>query len=217
MDRDSLQRKGELDRMMDLIHRHEVDFVIGTQLISKGHDFQEVGLVAVLLADMSLNIPDFRSSERSFQLFSQVVGRAGRGEKGGKALIQTYNPEHMALKAALTHDYLSFYHEEKEKRQILGYPPFARLLMIRISHEKEIKALAEAEKFAQLLSQLVEKEKILGPKEAPHYKSADRFYLQILIQGENLGPLKAKLKALLASGQYKSPARLTLDVDPANA
>ncbi len=217
MDRDSLSRKGELERQMSLIHQKKVDFVVGTQLISKGHDFKGIGLVAVLLADMSLNIPDFRSSERSFQLFSQVVGRAGRGEEEGMALIQTYNPTHRALEAALQHDYLKFFQEEKEKRELLGYPPFARLLLIRISHEKEEKLHLEAKRLVAIFQGILEGERLLGPKEAPHYKAADRFYLQILIQGKSLTRFKGRLKALLVSGSLKSPARISFDVDPATA
>ena len=214
LDRDALSRKGELARLMELIQEQKVDLVVGTQLISKGHDFPGVGLVAVLMADMSLNIPDTRASERSFQLFSQVAGRSGRGLEAGQAWVQTYNPEHRVLQAALTHDYPAFYASELEQRQILGLPPFGRWILLRLSHGDEIKLRQEAERLKLLLTELGPGFRLLGPKEAPHYKVADRYHLQLAMTGPDLAPAKARLHWLLWDKAFHSPIRVTLDVDP---
>lgn len=214
MDRDTLSKKGELESKMALIHDNKVDFVIGTQLIAKGHDFLNVGLVGILMADMSINIPDFRSSERSYQLFSQVAGRAGRGGTG-KAFIQSYNPNHRTIQAALTHDYEAYYDGEIVEREMLQKPPFERLILIKISHEKEQAAGIAAKELKDLLSPLAKTELVLGPIESAIFKQADRYYYQIIIQGKNLSHIKARLSNLLWGGAFTTTARITIDVDPA--
>ena len=215
MDRDTLSKKGDLETKMALIHDNKVDYVIGNQLIAKGHDFLNVGLVGILMADMSINIPDFRSSERSFQLFSQVAGRAGRGGEG-KAFIQSYNPNHRTIQAALTHDYETYYNGEIIERELLQKPPFARLILIKISHEKEQAAGIAAKELKELMAPLATpSELVLGPIESAIFKQADRYYYQIIIQGRNLSHIKAKLSNLLWGGAYSTTARITIDVDPA--
>ena len=134
MDRDTLHGKHALSRMHNRISKHEVDIIIGTQLVTKGHDFPEVTLVGVILSDLSLNIPDFRSSERTFQLLTQVAGRAGRGNKPGEVLIQTHNPRHHSLICAKGHDSLQFRKIELEHRNNLRMPPNYSLTMILLSN-----------------------------------------------------------------------------------
>ena len=155
MDRDTLHGKHALSKMHDRIRRHEVDIVIGTQLVTKGHDFPEVTLVGVILSDLSLNIPDFRASERTFQLLTQVAGRAGRGSKPGEVLIQTHNPRHHSLLCAKEHDNANFRELELERRQNLRMPPFHSLTMIVCSSPREERAESIARALAEKIEMII--------------------------------------------------------------
>ncbi len=220
MDRDTIQRKGALEKSIEMINRREVDFIIGTQLISKGHDFKHIGMVCIVLADMSLNFPDFRSSERSFQLISQVSGRAGRDAQGeGSTLIQTYNPEHFAITSAVKNDYKGFYQQELEARMMLVNPPAIRLILLKISSVVEAQARSAALKLGTVLR---EKEpeyafQVLGPIEAPIQKINKRYYWQVLLKSENPSGLKKYLRSVIwdkKSGLIPGKTRVSIDVDP---
>jgi primosomal protein N' (replication factor Y) (superfamily II helicase) len=220
MDRDTISKKGALENNIKLINENQVDFIVGTQLISKGHDFKNIGLVCIVLADMTINIPDFRSSERGFQLMSQVSGRAGRSDSGGGiALIQTYNPEHYAIQSAISHDYVQFYKQEREIRKLLNNPPYTRLILIKLSDENLSHVEETAKYLVQKMRHYSEKLQfeILGPIESPIQKVNRRFYWQILIKGKVLQKTKVLLKQLLDGYddfKIKGNCRITIDVDP---
>ncbi len=149
LDRDAVGNAGDTAAVLARFARRELDVLVGTQMVSKGHDFPGVTLVGVVLADTSLALPDFRAAERTFQLLTQVAGRAGRGADPGRVLIQTYNPRTPAVARSVLHDYLGFAEEELDRRRSLGYPPFARLMAVRVEGTEEgarrtAEALAEA-------------------------------------------------------------------------
>jgi primosomal protein N' (replication factor Y) len=151
LDRDVARRKGVLEETLASFRSGDIDILVGTQIVAKGLDFPNVTLVGVIAADISLNLPDFRSSERTFQLLSQVAGRAGRGTSPGEVVIQTFNPEHVAVVAAQTHDYLQLFEILKEEREVAGYPPFRRLVNIVLSSENRRSVLDASEEIKQLL------------------------------------------------------------------
>ena len=145
MDRDTTSRKHSHQQILKRLEAGHTDILVGTQMIVKGHDFPNVTFVGVVSADSSLHFPDFRSSERTFQLLTQVAGRAGRGETIGEAVIQTFNPDHYSILRAKDHDFIGFYREEMGFREALDYPPFSRLINFRVvsNSEKRTKAIAE--------------------------------------------------------------------------
>ena len=233
MDRDTLHGKHALSKMHDRIRRHEVDIVIGTQLVTKGHDFPEVTLVGVILSDLSLNIPDFRASERTFQLLTQVAGRAGRGYKPGKVLIQTHNPRHHSLLCAKEHDTRQFRELELERRQNLRMPPFHSLTLVVCSspHEKRAENLIweiaeKIQKFssnknysntAQFTSEIkpIDSVQVIGPIEAPMKKLRNRFRWQLLLKADNVRPILRLLKQVLETPpSTRRDELIQIDVDP---
>jgi len=220
MDRDTVSRRGSLECHINRINNQEVDFVIGTQLISKGHDFKHIGIVCIILADMSLNIPDFRSSERSYQLISQVSGRAGRSDGNfGLALVQSYNPNHYAFQAAVKHDFTGFFLNETVLRQELQNPPFTRQILIRISHLDSQRAEEAASELACALRSGDSQTgfQLMGPIEAPLQKINNRYFWHILIKGTDMIPAKMQLKDLVFQHngwRPKTGVRVAVDVDP---
>ena len=218
MDRDSTKGKGGHARVLKALEDGSIDILIGTQMIAKGHDFPGVTLVGVVSADASLNLPDFRSSERTFQLVTQVMGRAGRGDKPGRVLVQTLAPEHYALTHAVNHDYEGFYAQEIAFREDVGYPPFAHLAALTISGV----AAPQAENSAQEAASLLRKIKgdcrlrveILGPVTAPLGKVRGRFRWQILLKGKERSELHRILFHFRAGYSHPSAVRLVVDVDP---
>ncbi|MFW6156582.1 MAG: replication restart helicase PriA, partial [Armatimonadota bacterium] len=218
-DRDTTSRKGAHADILRRFGRGEANVLIGTQMIAKGHDFPNVTLVGVLNADTGLNRPDFRASEATFQLLTQVAGRAGRAEKPGRVLVQTYNPSHVAIVSASRHDYASFYHHELEKRRENMYPPFARLINLTVSHEDEDAALQLARRVAhELQSRGLKHERrapmqFLGPAPAPLARLRRQWRYHLLLKGERIEQLRdALLEALEALGD--DAAHVTADVDP---
>lgn len=183
LDLDAIKNRSDLDRILDRFSKGETKILIGTQLVAKGLDFKNVGLVGVIAADVSLNIPDYRSAERTFQLVTQVAGRAGRGEEKGKVVVQTYEPDSYALKAAKNHDYKGFFGQEIQLRQFMEYPPFTDLIMVNFTAEDETVALSMAERCQIYMEQAVGKgneRQILSPKVALNFKGEDhRYYILI--------------------------------------
>ncbi|MBT3214744.1 MAG: primosomal protein N' [Deltaproteobacteria bacterium] len=233
MDRDTLHGKHALSKMHERIRKHEVDIVIGTQLVTKGHDFPEVTLVGVIMSDLSLNIPDFRASERTFQLLTQVAGRAGRGNKPGKVLIQTHNPRHHSLLCAKEHNTTQFMELELERRLNLRMPPFHSLTLIVCSSPHE----GRAEKMAQAIYERIrtviantprttaqesvenaatgDEIKVIGPIEAPMKKLRNRFRWQLLLKADNVRRLLHLLKHVFESPpSIKRDELVQIDVDP---
>jgi primosomal protein N' (replication factor Y) len=218
MDRDSTKGKGGHARVLKSLEDGSTDILIGTQMIAKGHDFPGVTLVGVVSADASLNLPDFRSSERTFQLVTQVMGRAGRGDKPGRVLVQTLAPEHYALTSAVAHDYEGFYEKELAFREDVGYPPFAHLASLTISSVASAQAASSSEEAAELLRKIKRecrlRVEILGPVTAPLGKVRGRFRWQILLKGRERSELHKLLFHFRSGYSHPSTVRLVVDIDP---
>jgi primosomal protein N' (replication factor Y) (superfamily II helicase) len=220
IDRDSMKRKGEMARTLDAFDRGEIDILLGTQMIAKGHDFHNVTLVGVVSVDTGLGLPDFRSAERTFQLLTQVAGRAGRGSLPGIVLIQSYYPEHYALRFAVDQDFDGFYNEEMKYRQRLGYPPYFVLASIMIIHRK----LEYAEKNARLLRDSLDRAnsdkrtRILGPAQASIARIKNQYRQQIILKAENRRELRVILDAALAEAEALGCDLriIQLEIDPVN-
>ncbi|MCI6012344.1 MAG: primosomal protein N' [Firmicutes bacterium] len=183
LDLDAIKTRRDLDRILGRFARGETKILIGTQLVAKGLDFQNVGLVGVIAADATLNIPDYRSAERTFQLVTQVAGRAGRGDQQGKVIVQTYEPEHYALTAAKNHDYSAFFRQEIKMRQFMDYPPFTDLILVNFTAAAEETALAAAERCRKYMERAMGAEyarQILDPRVSVNFKGDDfRYYILI--------------------------------------
>src|SRR3990170_1246639 len=190
MDRDTTTQRGSHGRLLRSWEKGEIDVLVGTQMITKGHDVGGVTLVGVILADLSLNLPDFRAAERTFQLLAQVAGRAGRGREPGSVIIQTYAPDHYAIQYATTHNYKGFFDSEIEFRRTLRYPPFCRLIQLRLEGPSPEDTQAKARLLGQELRQELDRDprhedlEILGPAPAPIEKLRNRYRWQILLKGE---------------------------------
>jgi primosomal protein N' (replication factor Y) len=190
-------------------------------MITKGHDVSGVTLVGALLADLSLNVPDFRAAERTFQLLSQVAGRCGRGHEPGRVIVQTYAPDHYTIEHLINHDYRGFFNAEIEFRRALNYPPFSRLVHIRLEGadpgEIETKAKTLAVALRAKLdgdASLREQIDVLGPAPSPIHKLRNRYRWQLLLKGRQISTLRtlaADARLFLPKG---SRLRLHIDVDP---
>lgn len=216
LDADTASRKGEHRRILSAFRRGEYQVLVGTQLVTKGLDFPNVTLVGVITADTALNLPDFRAGERTFQLLTQVAGRAGRGEAGGRVIVQTYAPDHYAVLAAKEHDFEGFYRQELKSRQELSYPPFSRLVRFLLSGPREAEVTGAAERLAEFLAAKVE---VLGPSPCPLYRLRGRFRWQVVARDVSLEKLlDAGKEAAAFSRNISRPGdiRLTVDVDPQN-
>jgi primosomal protein N' (replication factor Y) len=216
LDRDVVRNKKHLEEVLGGFRRREAQILIGTQMVTKGHDFPQVTLVGVVAADASLNFPDFRAAERTFQLLTQVAGRAGRGSKPGKVFAQAYETEHYALRAAMHHDYAAFVEIELQHRRELLYPPFAHLALLRISGPQEHEALQQAQQWADRLRQRGHAAglptTILGPAPAPLARLRERFRFTILLKAANRSDLHASLALGPPAG--RAGIEQVTDVDP---
>jgi primosomal protein N' (replication factor Y) len=218
MDSDTTSRKGETERILQALDRREIDILVGTQMITKGHDFPEITLVGVLAADASMNIPDFRAAERTFQLLTQVSGRGGRGDQPGRVVVQTFNPNHYAIRRAQEHDYVGFYEDELPLRRELGYPPFSRLIGLHFSSlkkEEGKKAVAEIGKRAREMAGTIAggKADVIGPAESPLARLRGRYRWQMLLRGKESRPLHLLAEKLM-EGAERNGLEIRVDVDP---
>ena len=214
MDVDTTRKKGSHQALLDQFGRGEADILLGTQMIAKGLDFPNVTLVGVLNADTALNLPDFRSSERTFQLLTQVAGRAGRAEKAGQVLIQSYNPQHYAIRFAKDQDYEGFYTYEMGIRRQLGYPPYYFTIGITLSHKKEEEVVKRAYEVMNILrSGLSENSNILGPTPKPIARTHNLYHYQILIKYRLEDELGPTLNQVLALTQERENSELRLSID----
>ncbi len=219
LDRDTAAGGAAIEAVLDRVRRREVDVLVGTQMVTKGHDLPGVTLVGVVLADQSLAFPDFRASERTFQLLSQVAGRAGRGDRPGEVVLQTFRPEEAAIARARSHDYLAFYREELENRREHGYPPFGRLVAVRVdaADEAVVREASEelarvARRHAAVRRELVE---VLGPAPAPIARLRSRFRYRLFLRGPDRRALRAVARALADRiDEGLGVARAHVDVDP---
>jgi primosomal protein N' (replication factor Y) len=217
LDRDTAQKKNAHSRILSEFQKQEADILLGTQMISKGHDFPNVTLVGILSADHTLAFPDFHSAERTFQLLSQMSGRAGRGELPGEVLIQTFHPEHYCLKFVTLHDYAGFYEKEIRFRQFMHYPPFSALANVLV-RDKNLEAAAKTiNLFSDLLKACGGSDmKILGPTLSPLAKIKLEHRFQLIIKSKSRAQLKEVLKKSIRLGLERSLElrKVHLDVDP---
>ncbi|MFZ5824974.1 MAG: primosomal protein N' [Bacillota bacterium] len=218
MDVDTTRRKGSHAAILKEFADRKVDVLVGTQMIAKGLDFPDVTLVGVVLADTTLNLPDFRAAERTFQLVTQVAGRAGRGLKPGRVLVQTYQPEHRSLLAAVEHDFHRFYAEEVAFRQQLDYPPFAHMIHMVTAGEDEAAVTATARAIQELLVAHRFSGTILGPAPAPLAKLRGRHRHHLVLKGDSISKMAREVRAAFAAGagtwRKSKDVSLSVDVDP---
>lgn len=205
--------------ILDRMRAGEIDILVGTQMVTKGHDLPNVTLVGVVNADAALSLPDFRASERGFQLLVQVAGRAGRRDRPGRVLIQTRSPEHPAIRFAAKHDVEGFLERELLDRSEVGYPPFTRIGLVRIDAADEDVARGTATQIAKSLKASAEvrgrKVVVLGPAAAPIARLRGRYRFRVLVRAEERGPLRAALTiAARARDEADRRARVVIDVDP---
>lgn len=222
MDRDTTSRKHSHQQILKKLESGKIDVLVGTQMIVKGHDFPNVTFVGVVSADTSLHFPDFRSSERTFQLLTQVAGRAGRGDIPGEVVIQTFNPEHSSVLKAKEHDFAGFYQEEIGFRQALEYPPFTRLINFRLTGNNEKRTKTASEEMEKTGQSLMKKGfgkgiELLGPSAAPFVRMKGKFRMQMLAKGVNIKLLHQFARELVRTMEDRIRGRgvhLDVDVDP---
>ncbi|WP_219837730.1 primosomal protein N' [Paenibacillus sp. R14(2021)] len=231
MDVDTTTEKGSHEKWLTMFGERQADVLLGTQMVAKGLDFPYVTLVGVIAADTSLHLPDFRAAEKTFQLLTQVAGRAGRHELPGEVIVQTYNPEHYAVITAKHHDYDAFVQEELKHRRFMSYPPYCRLILVTLSHEQLALLITTGEKLASSLRELAQASgvgssddgdgsrfiDILGPVASPIPRMKDRYRFQCMIKYRgNVGAIDILKQAVahLSGPQGQPPVQLSIDVDP---
>ena len=216
LDRDAIRRKGSLADLLTRFRNGDIDILVGTQMIAKGHDFPRVTLVGVISADVGLGLADFRASERTFQLLTQVAGRAGRGEQPGEAIIQTLYPEHYSIRLACRQDYPAFFERELHFRKSMRYPPLVSLVNAVVRARTYSAAMDDATDVAQRVRQEVGDKRdvgILGPAPPPLAKLRGEYRAQLLLKGGNRRRVREALKTALAA-RPDLQRRVVVDVDP---
>ena len=215
MDVDTTRRKGAHERLLQQFGNKEADILLGTQMIAKGLDFPNVTFVGVLNADTALGLPDFRSAEKTFQLLTQVSGRAGRGEIKGDVVIQTYNPEHYAIRYAQTHAYEQFYFREMKYRHLSDYSPYYFLTSIQVSHENEVTAAKRIQQVADFIKPSLSKQAILlGPTPRFVARTHNKYHFQLIIKYKHEERLNERLHELLNTTQKEQAKGLLIKIDP---
>jgi primosomal protein N' (replication factor Y) (superfamily II helicase) len=217
LDRDTVRTKRAYQQVLGDFAAGKIDILVGTQMVAKGHDFQRVTLVGVVSADSQLSLPDFRAAERTFQLLTQVAGRAGRGALPGEVLVETYYPEHYAIQLAARQDYLSFFEKEVQFRRLLHYPPFTALANVLVRDTKIENAIRWSRQFSAFLAgQETSGVKVLGPAAAPLARLKREYRFQFLLKAPKRAQLCRLLSDLLAFGEKKEiPSKAVLvDMDP---
>lgn len=215
MDIDTTTRKGAYEHILTDFKNEKYNILLGTQMIAKGLDFPKVTLVGVINGDTSLNIPDFRSGERTFQLLSQVAGRAGRQDLEGEVIIQTYNPDHYSIECAKNHDYLGFYNQEMIIRRTLRYPPYYFMILVRILSKDYKLGLEASQKIGDYLKQQVNDDMIvLGPSTANLYKINNIYRFQCLIKCKDKAKVIPILKDLINHYEHNQKINIEVDIDP---
>jgi len=219
LDSDVTRRRGAFAEVLSGMQQGDVDILVGTQMIAKGHDFPEVTLVGVLLADLSMSFPDFRASERTFQILTQVSGRAGRGDRPGKVLLQTFSPESPCIRKAAEHDYEGFMEGELSAREAMGYPPFGRMLLLRLwgGRQDGVREAADLVAGALAAPMAGRGVRVLGPAPSPIARVKRRFHYQVLLvlpPDFPVGEVFPELLRPLREQARRLGARLEADVDP---
>jgi len=215
LDFDTTRRKGEFDRILDSFGKREIDILLGTQMVAKGHDFPGVTLVGVLDADLALKLPDYRATERTYQLLAQVAGRAGRGQIPGEVVVQTYFPDHYSVQTACFASYPTFYRQEIGNRESSGYPPYGELIRIRVAGEKEQQVEKRIKELAEALATLLpgERVRLLGPAPAPVLRIQDLYRWQLMLKGELEG-LKSEIRDCVQRFKKSTSVVISIEVDP---
>ncbi|HXW62673.1 MAG TPA: primosomal protein N' [Candidatus Acidoferrales bacterium] len=217
LDRDTVRTKRAYQQVLGAFAKGQVDILVGTQMVAKGHDFSRVTLVGVVAADLALGWPDFRAAERTFQLLTQVAGRAGRGELSGEVLVETYYPEHYAIQYAARQDYISFYEKEAQFRRLLHYPPFTALANVLVRDRKIENAIRWARSLAACFEPF-EKHgvKVLGPAAAPLARLRRDYRFQLVLKSPRRGALRKALAAAVnfCAAEEIPAASVVVDVDP---
>ena len=220
VDRDTMTKKGAYRKLFNKFKSGAIDILVGTQMLAKGHDFRNVTLVGVVAADITLNLPDFRASENTFQLLTQVAGRTGRGSEQGKVIIQSYTPEHYSIDLAKEHNYKEFYQQEIKTREEMFYPPFANLITILIKGEIEDKVIKTANYLGEIIRERLSKEDtsimILGPAKAPLAKIKGNYRWQLILKGEVDSELKYLCREVISDWWENREAgvQVSVDIDP---
>jgi primosomal protein N' (replication factor Y) len=215
LDRDAIRRRGALASLLARFRAGEIDVLVGTQMIAKGHDFPQVTLVGVVSADVGLGLADFRASERTFQLLTQVAGRAGRGDKPGEAIIQTLYPGHYSIQLACKQDYPTFYERELQFRRAMRYPPFVSLVNTVVRARAFSQAMDDAADLVQRVRDADARGdfRVLGPAPPPLGKLRGEYRAQVLVKGTNRKGIRLALQAALA-GRPDVQRRAVVDIDP---
>ena len=216
LDRDTVSGKQGFETILQNFRERNFDILVGTQMIAKGHDIPNVTLVGVVSADIGLGMPDFRAAERTFQLLTQVAGRAGRGSLPGIVLVQTINPEHYAVRLAAAQDYQAFYEKELQFRKFMHYPPFSAMANLIVRHERQEDAMRMSAELEQHLGAVQDQMKIMGPAEAPVPKLKAEYRYQFLIKSASRKALNELLKRAQAFSRKEkwNATALVIDVDP---
>jgi len=212
VDRDTMQRRGAIQKVLHEFRTGALDLLVGTQMIAKGHDFPAVTLVGVISADVGLGLADFRAAERTFQLLTQVAGRAGRGTQRGEAIIQTLHPDHYSIRLATRQDYPDFFREELRYRQAMRYPPAVGLINVIVRGRSFGEAMQGA---ADLVACLEPRQAfaVLGPAPAPLARLRGEYRAQFFLKGRHRTAMRESLKRAIA-GMPDLVRRVTVDVDP---
>lgn len=218
VDYDTTRRKGSLQKILTDFENHQSDILVGTQMIAKGLDFENVTLVGIVSADTSLGLPDFRSGERTFQLLTQVAGRAGRAKKAGEVIIQTYNPDYYAIALAKQQDYDQFYLQEMNLRHLGNYSPYFYTIQVMISHPNQIDAAKKINQTADFLRDYLDVDSVmLGPSPRPLAKLKNQYYYQIIIKYKNDRLLSQGLQDLMVNHQKdRQGSQLTINKEPSS-
>lgn len=218
LDRDSTHRREDLEAILERFRHHEIDILAGTQMIVKGHDFPGIALVGVLCGDLSLHFPDFRAAERTFQMITQVAGRTGRETDSGRVILQTFDPDHYAIRHAAAHAYEAFFENESELRKELMYPPYGHLILVRVegNSEKRVEDKAVAiGRAARLIKGDSREVAILGPAPAPRRKLVGRYRWQVLFKAAERARVREMVLDLSSEGHFKAHGlKIVVDVDP---
>jgi primosomal protein N' (replication factor Y) len=224
MDSDTMKRPGSHGRVLAAFRKGEIHVLLGTQMIAKGLDFPNVTLVGVINADVGLHFPDFRAAERTFQLLSQVSGRAGRGPRGGRVIVQTFNPEQPCITRAAAHDYAGFVAHELAARRAHNYPPFQRLVRLIVRSQDEEAARSYGDRLANAFHQALREPavigtmpaevRLLGPAEAPVYRLKGYYRFHFQLQSPSAAALHQLLRAVLPAQRSAAGVEFTVDVDP---
>ncbi len=217
MDRDTTQKKLSHHRIVRQMEDRKIDLLLGTQMVAKGHDFPDVTISAVISADTALNLPDFRSAERAFQLFTQLAGRAGRGDLPGRTYIQTYEPDHYVFDFVRNHDYTGFYEKEIGQRKELSYPPFSKLIRIIFGFRTKEKAKRITADISARVRRIKHKNiQILGPVPAPVEKIRNLWRWHLILKGRNAKALRRTAREIVHKLELMRDVKVDIDVDPIN-